>query len=111
MTWTSKAACFRSRISCTRRLHLSQDRQGPQNRQADRQGGRGAQASREASLDECKRVDGLWQDHGLVFTTQVDTPINRRNFYARNFKPILEKAGLPTPYTFTTSGTRAPPCF
>jgi integrase len=50
---------------------------------------------REAQLEESKRVNGLWQDHGLVFTTQVGTPINRHNFYARNFKPILEKARLP----------------
>jgi integrase len=49
---------------------------------------------REAQLEECKRVEGLRQDHGLVFTTQVGTPINRHNCYARNFKPILEKAGL-----------------
>ena len=49
----------------------------------------------EAQLEESERVKGLWQDHGLVFTTQVGTPINRHNFYARNFKPLLKKGGLP----------------
>ena len=39
-------------------------------------------------------LGGLWQDHGLIFTTQVGTPVNRHNFYARNFKPLLKKAGL-----------------
>jgi integrase len=38
---------------------------------------------------------GLRQDHGLIFTTQVGTPVNRHNFYCRNFKPLLKKAGLP----------------
>jgi integrase len=50
---------------------------------------------REAQLEESERLTGLWQDQGLVFTTQVGTPVNRHNFYGRNFKPLLEKAGLP----------------
>ena len=47
-----------------------------------------------------KVVDGLWQDHGLVFTTQVGTPINRHKFYARNFKLLLERADLPRTVRF-----------
>jgi integrase len=50
---------------------------------------------REAQLEESVPLGGLWQDHGLIFTTQVGTPVNRHNFYCRNFKPLLKKAGLP----------------
>jgi integrase len=50
---------------------------------------------REVHLEESERLEGLWQDNGLVFTTQVGTPVNRHNLYGRNFKPLLEKAGLP----------------
>ena len=53
------------------------------------------QRHREAQLEESEKVEGLWQDHGLIFTTQVGTPVNRHNFYARNFKPLLKKGGLP----------------
>jgi integrase len=50
---------------------------------------------REAQLEESVPLGGLWQDHGLIFTTQVGTPVNRHNFYCRNFKPLLKKACLP----------------
>jgi integrase len=50
---------------------------------------------REAQLEESEQLAGLWQDQGLIFTTQVGTPVNRHNLYSRNFKPLLEKAGLP----------------
>jgi integrase len=49
---------------------------------------------REAQLEESVPLRGLWQDQGLIFTTQVGTPVNRHNFYARNFKLLLKKAGL-----------------
>lgn len=39
---------------------------------------------------------GLWQDHGLVFATEVGTPLNRHNLSQRSFKPLLKRAGLPT---------------
>ncbi len=50
---------------------------------------------REAQREEGEQLAGLWQDQGLIFTTQVGTPVNRHNLYSRNFKPLLEKAGLP----------------
>jgi integrase len=50
---------------------------------------------REAQLEESVPLEGLWQDYGLIFTTHVGTPVNRHNFYTRNFKPLLKKAGLP----------------
>src|SRR3712207_7601442 len=29
-------------------------------------------------LDESERLAGLWQDHGLVFCTSIDTPLKDR---------------------------------
>jgi integrase len=44
---------------------------------------------------ESSRLEGLWRDHGLVFTTQVGTPLNRHNLVSRSFKPFLVRASLP----------------
>ncbi len=49
---------------------------------------------RERQSKERMRLAGLWQDHGLVFTTQVGTPLNRHNIVSRSFKPLLRRAGL-----------------
>jgi hypothetical protein len=38
---------------------------------------------------------GLWEDHGLVFTTETGSPINPSNLRQRSFAPLLKKAGLP----------------
>jgi integrase len=35
------------------------------------------------------------EDHGLIFSTRVETPVNPENLVKRSFKPLLEKAGLP----------------
>lgn len=40
-----------------------------------------------------------WKDHGLVFPSQVGTPIEPRNL-VRHFKSLLVKAGLPTDIHF-----------
>lgn len=45
-------------------------------------------------------MDGLWQDHGLVFTTQRGTLINPSNLRQRSFIPLLKKAGLPSTVRF-----------
>jgi integrase len=50
---------------------------------------------REVQLKEMQCLAGLWQEHGLVFTTQKGTPINRQNLVTRSFKPFLDRAGLP----------------
>jgi len=36
-----------------------------------------------------------WQDHDLVFCTEIGTPIDIQNLRNRAFKPILEAAGIP----------------
>jgi len=50
---------------------------------------------RKAQLEERMRLAGLWEDHDLVFTTQVGTPITRQDLITRSFKPLLRCAGLP----------------
>jgi integrase len=50
---------------------------------------------RERQLEEREEVAGLWQNHGLVFPTQVGTAMSRHNLVARSFKPLLKRAGLP----------------
>jgi integrase len=50
---------------------------------------------REAQLEKRDGITGLWEDHGLVFTTHVGTPICRQDLITRSFKPLLQRAGLP----------------
>jgi integrase len=51
-------------------------------------------AHRKRQLEEKMRFAGLYKDHGLIFTTQVGTPVNPENLVKRSFKPLLKKAGL-----------------
>ena len=46
-------------------------------------------------LAQIEEAGDLYQDNGLVFATQVGTPINPRNLTGRSFKPLLTRAGLP----------------
>ncbi len=41
------------------------------------------------------RAGDLWQDWGLVFTTEIGTPLDKSNVRNRSFYPLLEKARLP----------------
>ena len=50
---------------------------------------------RAQQQEERNRLAGLWQDHGLVFSTRVGTPLSRHNLVNRSFKPLLKRAGLP----------------
>jgi integrase len=42
-----------------------------------------------------ERLGDLYRDQGLVFTTEVGTPINPSNLRKRSFAPLLQKASLP----------------
>jgi integrase len=46
-------------------------------------------------LEEIDRAGDLWQENGLVFASEVGTPLNRHNLAYRSFKPLLKRAGLP----------------
>lgn len=50
---------------------------------------------RKRQLEERMKHADFWQDHGLVFTTEVGTPLNRHNLTQRSFKPLLKEADLP----------------
>jgi integrase len=49
----------------------------------------------ERQAEEIVRMDTLYRDQGLVFASEVGTPMNRHNLNYRSFKPLLERAGLP----------------
>lgn len=49
---------------------------------------------RMRQLEERMQNAGLWQDHGLVFTSGIGTPLLGRNLN-RTFKATLRRAGLP----------------
>ena len=50
-------------------------------------------ANRAWQLDEEHAAAGAWQKHGLVFTTEVGTPLEPRNVL-RRFEVLAERAGL-----------------
>jgi integrase len=43
---------------------------------------------------------GLWQDHGLVFASEVGTLINPTNLRRRHFASLFKRAGLPVSTRF-----------
>lgn len=49
----------------------------------------------ERQLGEIEGAGDLYNDQGLVFTTEAGTPINPSNLRQRSFAPLLKKAGLP----------------
>ena len=49
---------------------------------------------RKRQLEERMELGGLWQDHGLVFTSGIGTPMLGGNLN-RTFKAVLQRAGLP----------------
>jgi integrase len=49
----------------------------------------------ERQAQEMVKMDTLYEDQGLVFTSEVGTPLNRQNVTQRSFKPLLHHAGLP----------------
>jgi len=52
-------------------------------------------AHRKRQLEEMMQKAGLWQDYGLVFPSNVGTPLSHRNV-VRSFKAVLHRAGLPS---------------
>lgn len=52
-------------------------------------------AHRKRQLEESVKLAGLYKDRGLIFATNVGTPLNPENVVKRSFKPLLKRAGLP----------------
>jgi site-specific recombinase XerD len=55
-----------------------------------------AQHARVAQL-RLKAEPGVWQEHDLVFPSEIGTPIHPTNVN-REFKKLLDRAGLPREY-------------
>jgi len=51
-------------------------------------------AHRTRQNEERLRLGDLWQDHNLVFPNRVGKPMHHGNLYDREYKPLLDKAGL-----------------
>jgi integrase len=56
-------------------------------------------AHRKRQLEERVRKAGLWEDNGLVFPSEVGTPMSGRNLY-RAFKIRVKRASLPQTLRF-----------
>lgn len=50
---------------------------------------------RRNQLEERMKLGAGYQNLDLVFASQLGTPLQRKNFTDRHFKPLLEKCGLP----------------
>lgn len=42
------------------------------------------------------RIGGLYRDEDLVFASEMGTALDAQNVVNRSFKPLLERAGLPS---------------
>jgi integrase len=51
-------------------------------------------AHRTRQNEERLRLGDLWQDHDLVFPNRVGKPLDHNNLYYREYKPLLQRAGL-----------------
>jgi hypothetical protein len=51
------------------------------------------QAHRTRQLEDQRTAAGAWQEHGLIFTTDIGTPLEPRNVL-RRFEVLAERAGL-----------------
>jgi integrase len=56
-------------------------------------------AHRKRQLEERMQKAGLWEDHGLIFPSEVGTPMSGRNLY-RAFKIRAKRASLPQTLRF-----------
>jgi integrase len=48
-----------------------------------------------AQNEERLKAGSLWQDHDLVLTSTIGTPVDVGNLTYRSFRPLLKRAGLP----------------
>jgi integrase len=50
---------------------------------------------RKRQAEERLRAGANWRDMGLVFASEIGTPLDARNVTHKHFKPLLKRAGLP----------------
>jgi integrase len=58
------------------------------------------QVHRQRQVEEREMLAKPWRNHGLVFRTQLGTPLNRNNIHSRSFKSLVARAGLPPTVRF-----------
>jgi integrase len=51
-------------------------------------------AHRTRQNEERLRLGDLWQNHDLAFPNRIGKPLDHNNLYYREYKPLLQKAGL-----------------
>jgi len=61
---------------------------------------RALRAHKVRQAAERLRAGTAWQDHRLVFATEIGTPVSATNLLKRSFKPTLAKAGIDRPVRF-----------
>jgi integrase len=49
----------------------------------------------ERQLGEIDCAGSLWRENGLIFASESGDPLDRRNVTTHQFKPLLQRAGLP----------------
>ena len=49
----------------------------------------------DRQMDHMQRLGDLYRDQGLIFASEVGTPIKRTNLRKRPFASLLKRAGLP----------------
>jgi integrase len=49
----------------------------------------------KSQLEDRLKAGSMWQNHDLIFTTEIGSPIYVNNLRKRHFKPALKRAGLP----------------
>ena len=55
---------------------------------------------RRRQLEERMELAGLWEDQGLIFPNRAGRPLDHTNFYQRDFKKLLDRAGLSPAFRF-----------
>jgi hypothetical protein len=52
-------------------------------------------AHRKRQLEQRVERAGMYEDYGLIFSSEIGTPLNPENLVKRSFKPLLTRTGLP----------------
>ena len=50
---------------------------------------------RKRQLEQRVELAGMYEDQGLIFSSEIGTPLNPENLVKRSFKPLLQRSGLP----------------
>lgn len=50
---------------------------------------------RKGQLEQRVKLADMYEDHGLIFASEIGTLLNPENLVKRSFKPLLERSGLP----------------